>query len=350
MSFEENSHSLFESAIHITEERDKKSLEKVLIATISDFVDCDSLVLFRVPPGKDKKYVEIAASKLIGEVNHLFNIIPSEYGDQRVEIDEPINRCLETKGIISDKTSSTQRMLFPVTVNNTVTGIVDVYGYNNTEVLNKLITGFIRIYSNFLSIINDNEHDTLTGLLNRKTFDAQLAELLLKSVEDKSTLIAQDSERRCEKSNIFHWIGILDIDFFKKINDNFGHVYGDEVLLLFSNLLEKSFRSSDLLFRYGGEEFVVVLAPATESDAYMVFERFRKKLELFDFPQVGRITVSVGMVNINGEAHTATLLESADKALYYAKEHGRNQVSNFNELAKLGILNVREIQSDIALF
>ena len=127
-------------------------------------------------------------------------------------------------------------------------------------------------------------------------------------------------------------------------------MYGDEVLLLFANLMEKTFRNTDLLFRYGGEEFVVVLSPATESDANMIFERFRKKLELFNFPQIGKITVSIGMVNIHTQEHPATLLEHADQSLYYAKEHGRNQVCSYNELIKSGELKVRQVESDIDIF
>ena len=73
------------------------------------------------------------------------------------------------------------------------------------------------------------------------------------------TTLRDINERREEKVDVNNWIGILDIDHFKSINDNYGHVYGDEVLLLFSDLMKKTFRGNDLLFRYGGEEFVVVL-------------------------------------------------------------------------------------------
>ena len=114
--------------------------------------------------------------------------------------------------------------------------------------------------------------------------------------------------------------------------------------------MKQSFRSNDLLFRYGGEEFVVVLTPTTESDAVMVFERFRKKLEQFDFPQVGRITASAGIVKINNQLHATAVLEHADQSLYYAKEHGRNRVCNFHELTKAGLLKERDIESNIELF
>lgn len=343
--------NLFESVIHITEERDKRSLEKALIGTLSDFINFDSLILLRIPRNSNDEYLEVASSIPSNVFQDKLNTIPTEYGDQRIEQDDLIAQCIDNNEVVSDKQSSMQRIIFPITVNNVMTGVMDIYGYDSSVNTDKLINGFLRIYSNFLAIINDNEHDTLTGLLNRKTFDAQLSLLLSTPEAEKNITSFSENERRADKKDdAWHWIGILDIDHFKKINDNFGHIYGDEVLLLFANLMEKTFRNTDLLFRYGGEEFVVVLSPSTESNAYMVFERFRKKLESFDFPQVGNIAVSIGMVNIHLQEQPTTLLEHADQSLYYAKEHGRNQVCNYNELIKTGELKVREIESDIDLF
>jgi len=198
--------------------------------------------------------------------------------------------------------------------------------------------------------MDDNEHDTLTGLLNRKTFDAQLSDLLSNVEEEKDAFSLRENDRRVKKNNLYHWVGILDIDHFKSINDNHGHVLGDEVLLLFADLLKKSFRNSDLLFRYGGEEFVVVLSPLQEAEAVMVFERFRTALEGFKFPQVGQVTESIGMVTIDEGEHQTMILEKADKALYYAKENGRNRVCDYHDLINLGALVERQVESDIELF
>lgn len=343
-------YKLFESVIHITEERDKKSLEKALVTALSDFVDYDALILLRVPHGANSEHLEAVAFRPNSAPQDKLTIIPHEYGDLRVQQDDSISLCIDTRELVLERQHDTQRTLFPIIVNTVLIGMLDIYGCHLTTSAKKLIRGFLRIYSNFLSIIDDNEHDTLTGLLNRKTFDAQLSNLLSSSAHQKQTLLSTDEERRILKSNMHHWVVILDIDFFKKINDDFGHVYGDEVLLLFANLMEKAFRNNDLLFRYGGEEFVVVLAPATEPDAYMVVERFRHKLELIDFPQVGRVTVSIGMIRIDSQDHPSTVLERADQALYYAKEHGRNQVCDYHKLLRSGALKVRRPHTDIELF
>ena len=343
-------YSLFESVVHITEERDKKSLEQALVKTLSDYIDFDALILLRLPSNTDNKYVEVAVSMPTSATRDKLEIIPHEFGDQRAELDADLTSCVDKGEIVSSKQGHSERTLFPILVNNVVSGVLDIYGHHSTTKTERIIDGFIRIYSNFQSIINDNEHDTLTGLLNRKTFDAQLSGLLLAASIEKNDLICTGGERRTSKKVSNHWVGLLDIDHFKSINDNFGHVYGDEVLLLFSDLMRKVFRSGDLLFRYGGEEFVVVLSPASDLDAFNTFDRFRRALETFDFPQVGRVTVSAGMVKVGAQEHPATVLEHADKALYYSKDHGRNQVSNYHELVTAGKLKERYIEGDIELF
>lgn len=343
-------YSLFESVVHITEERDKKSLEQALVKTLSDFIDFDALIFLRFPSATNSKYMEVAVSMPISAIKDKLEIIPHEFGDQRVELDAHLTRCVDKGEIISNKQGGSQRTLFPILVNNVVSGVLDIYGHHSTTKTERIIDGFIRIYSNFQSIINDNEHDTLTGLLNRKTFDAQLSGLLLDASAEKNSLTCTGGERRTSNTVSSHWVGLLDIDHFKSINDNFGHVYGDEVLLLFADLMRKIFRSGDLLFRYGGEEFVVVLTPASDLDAFNTFDRFRQALEIFDFPQVGRVTVSVGMVKVGAQEHPATVLEHADKALYYSKDHGRNQVSNYHDLVNSGELKERYVEGDIELF
>lgn len=342
-------YSLFKSVISITEERDKKSLEKALVAALSDFLTYDALILLRIPGNYDDDYLEAAVSIPESAISDKLALIPHAFGDQRVQRDDAITKCIDRRDIVAVEHNENTRTLFPVIVNNIVVGVLDIYNHGITTNKKKLIQGFLRIYSNFQSIINDNEHDTLTGLLNRKTFDAQLSNLL-SDVSPRITSATSLPDRRNPELNKNHWVGILDIDHFKSINDNFGHIYGDEVLLLFSDLMKKSFRSNDLLFRYGGEEFVVVLTSSTESEAFQAFERFRHIIEKFNFPQVGRVTVSIGMVKTDSSEIPTTILDHGDQALYYSKEHGRNQVSNYHQLIASGKLKEQEIISDIELF
>jgi len=280
----------------------------------------------------------------------LLERVPLQYGTHCVKRGADIALCIENREIVLREQDGNNRVLFPILINDDVALVLDIHGCQHDAVMEKNISSLLAVCSNFLAVMDDNEHDTLTGLLNRKTFDAQLSDLLSNVEEEKAAFSLRLNDSRVRKDSLYHWVGILDIDHFKSINDNHGHVLGDEVLLLFADLLKKSFRNSDLLFRYGGEEFVVVLSPLQEAEAVTVFERFRTALEGFKFPQVGQVTASIGMVTIDEGEHQTMILEKADKALYYAKENGRNRVCDYHDLINLGALVERQVESDIELF
>lgn len=342
--------NIFESVIHITKARDTKSIGKTLLATLADFIPFDSVILFQIPRKSDDDYMEV--SECIPKNLFHNDDIPASYTlcEHGIERDIDVNRCIQTLDTVTTTLNDSPRILVPIQVNHRVVSVLDIHGHKLTPNTKSLLNGFIQIFENFLSVIDDNEHDTLTGLLNRKTFDLRLTELIDLAIDNNHAAENPTPERRTDKEQTYNWAGILDIDHFKNINDTYGHVYGDEILLLFSNLMQKTFRSSDLLFRYGGEEFVVVLTPTTETDATVAFERFRKTLEEYDFPQVGRVTASLGMVKIANQEHPTTVLEHADQALYYAKDHGRNQVCNYHNLIKSGEIKELHVDSDIEFF
>lgn len=201
-----------------------------------------------------------------------------------------------------------------------------------------VLDNILRIYLNLTLFINKNERDALTGLLNRKAFDERLESLM-----QRSRRHADSDEQAC--------FAFLDIDHFKQVNDRYGHLYGDEVLLWFARIMEETFRHTDMLFRYGGEEFCVILNKADLAKSIKVLERFRAAVEGMDFPIVGRVTVSIGVVNIDHADPLSTIIDKADKALYYAKNHGRNQVNSYEQLVVDGLLHeeARE-ESGIELF
>ena len=132
---------------------------------------------------------------------------------------------------------------------------------------------------------------------------------------------------------------------------NFGHLFGDEVLVHFARLMNTSFRPYDDLFRYGGEEFVAILQNVEMEKALSILERFRHAVERYDYPQVGQKTVSIGVVQIAAGQMPSTLLDRADKALYYAKQHGRNRICAYEHLVTSGQLQESDVSSgDVELF
>ena len=152
-----------------------------------------------------------------------------------------------------------------------------------------LVIGILSIVKNHRALLDYGELDTLTGLLNRKTFERQFEKL-----RQRLTALHQAASEQPADQLEPSWLALIDIDHFKSINDCYGHMFGDEVLLLVSQLMRRSFRGADQLFRFGGEEFVVMLEHATEPGAHIAFERLRAAIEEYSFPQVGRVTISVG--------------------------------------------------------
>jgi len=120
---------------------------------------------------------------------------------------------------------------------------------------------------------------------------------------------------------------LIDIDYFKKINDTYGHTVGDQVLIEFTKLIQESIRDSDTLGRWGGEEFLIVSPHSNKESAFIIAEKIRQKISLFDFQTVGQITASFGVSEFTKDVNITSLFETVDLALYKSKENGRNKVS-----------------------
>jgi two-component system cell cycle response regulator len=159
--------------------------------------------------------------------------------------------------------------------------------------------------------------DSLTQLTNRRRFEDQFVRLVEQSVKAGRPLSML----------------IIDIDHFKSVNDTYGHLAGDKVLVEFGRRLRGAVRDVDLAARFGGEEFVVAMPEADRATGYQVAERLREILSTDPFrvdesADPISITVSVGVAALAGPADTARdLLARADAALYRAKRHGRNRVA-----------------------
>lgn len=158
--------------------------------------------------------------------------------------------------------------------------------------------------------------DGLTGLLNRKAFDKQMLNCIGECEASKTPLVLM----------------LLDIDFFKKFNDTYGHQVGDQVLRLVARTLTDNVKGRDFAARYGGEEFAIILPDTPMSAGLRVAEVLRKSVESKEVinkasnENMGRITLSIGIAEYTPGEEIAALIERADKALYDAKRAGRNRV------------------------
>ncbi|MDO6720651.1 GGDEF domain-containing protein [Psychrosphaera sp. 1_MG-2023] len=217
------------------------------------------------------------------------------------------------------------KIFYPAILNHRFYACI-VTGIDVSEEVDEQIICIMAIYCNVLILITDSKVDGLTQLLNRKSFDIDLA----------LELQRPDMEKRRSSDGVVEvlesHLAIIDIDFFKAINDEYGHVVGDEVLVELAELMRLSFRSRDGLFRYGGEEFAVILRDVSRQQTKRILNRFCNMIENHQFKSVDSLTISIGCCGINNELNLLHLVEYADKALYYSKENGRNRVTHFEDI------------------
>ncbi len=154
-------------------------------------------------------------------------------------------------------------------------------------------------------------HDRLTGLHNRRFFDNLLAREL----------------KRAGRRGVALSLLMLDIDHFKALNDRYGHLVGDDILKHLARVLESRLRGSDVLARWGGEEFIALLPETDLGGAVALAEAVRARVAEADFPGAGRVTVSIGVATHRPREAAKDLVHRADAALYAAKEGGRNRVA-----------------------
>jgi diguanylate cyclase (GGDEF)-like protein len=161
-------------------------------------------------------------------------------------------------------------------------------------------------------VLSDSRTDALTGLANRREADRRLAELI-------------SSSRR---KNVPLCVLMIDIDFFKRLNDAHGHQMGDDVLKSTGRTLENCVRNVDVVARYGGEEFVVLLPEVNLETGRWIADRIRSAVQAQHLSYPGpseAVTISSGLVPMDADDDSRSLLFRADKALYRAKESGRNR-------------------------
>jgi diguanylate cyclase (GGDEF)-like protein len=228
------------------------------------------------------------------------------------------------------------RLLFALKAVGEVRYVVELVGATSAFRAVEPLEAFATIASKYFERLVDAETDPLTRLSNRRAFRSDVASGL----------------RQWSGSGRPHYFAMLDIDHFKRVNDDFGHLYGDEILVHFANLMRRTFRAGDRTYRFGGEEFVLIYGADPGAGGEKALERFRTAVETYRFPGVGRVTVSIGFTRIaDNSTPEAMLIDRADQAVYYAKEHGRNRVCSWDELVEKGELESKTpANTDVTLF
>ena len=316
---------LVNSVAELIDERDRESLEVTLARVTFELSGARSLSFWRAYERSDGVWLRRRAMMPAGPdgATPMEGDVP--LGAASVTLQEAYAKRRAAAG--PDPTTEGQRYVLPILGGHGPLGLIEIEaeGAIDGERLAGL-SGMLRIYRSHLAALDYADTDELTGLSNRRTFDDQLRRFA--AVEAGRV----GARREGDGARMAAHIGVADIDFFKRINDTFGHPYGDEVLVLFSSLMRQTFRENDRLFRFGGEEFVVLMSNCDLDDALLAFERFRAKVEAYAFPQVGRVTVSIGVATLQPNDTGSSAFGRADQALYVAKREGRNRVVRYETI------------------
>lgn len=325
----------------ITQHRDRSLLELGVASALFELVKATEVNLYKVLNEGDTPLLEQVTH--VGTDGLRFNSEFDEEHEPTPVTERPeMEACVNQVQIIlrHDEANGLYVHCFPISLERGVLGVLEVI-CTRALVDDDLGTaeGFLGLYRNYLNLLDYSERDTLTGLRNRKTFDENIGKIL-----GNIARLGSDGsgQRRRPRDGYQHWLAVVDVDHFKRINDQFGHLYGDEVLLLLARIMRQSFRQQDKLFRFGGEEFVIVLQAASEKEVRSALERFRRAIEAYDFPQIGQVTASIGFTMIKADDTIPEIVGRADEALYVAKESGRNQLANYEQLLAEGRVSVRE--------
>ncbi|MBU1690298.1 MAG: GGDEF domain-containing protein [Gammaproteobacteria bacterium] len=338
------------SVATIMGQRERDLLAQTLVSTLTELIHINRITMYRILPsdqGEEAILVAETCNHPDDALTHSrVNITISSRADFNLVFtsrDEHVQK-LDKKTFLS---------VYPIVGKRGVVGLLEIISDAHSDIDRRLILAFLKVYSNYLTILDESETDTLTGLLNRRTFDNNIEKIVAEhspSDDAKVGPCTQHPLRRKDAPELPHWLAIIDIDHFKRINDKFGHLYGDEVLLLLSRNMQRIFRQHDKLFRFGGEEFVVVLDRTSRANAKTVLDRFRTAIEKYPFPQVDKVTVSIGFVRLDKADVPSAIIGRADQALYYAKHNGRNQVCFYNDLVTEGKIAGEHYSEDMQLF
>lgn len=329
-----------EAIARLTERRDGPALAATLLEIIVELIPGKEPTLYTlISLGRDKEFHDgNSQNAVVRQEGKSFADLGalSEHKD--------LYLCVKTQKmvVLADAANAGKRYIFPIFGSRHVIALLAFEGQDISEEDLDLLRYLLRIYQNQNALVGRNELDALTGLLNRQAFDERMKKL---------AGTQRNTEQRTGPLEHGACFAILDIDHFKQVNDKYGHLYGDEVLLLLSRLMTKSFRHYDFLFRYGGEEFVAVLQSVNLDTALQVLDRFRTAVEAYQFPQIGKKTVSIGVTQITEHTMLSTIIDRADQALYYAKNNGRNRVYAYERLLTEGLIAAKQpAVHDVELF
>ena len=336
---------LLDSVAAFTHHRDTDALDRSLVLSLAELASARSVSLAKCGIDRSPRVESIVQCTPDALGNYRLQVFDVDAADPAMA---GLSRCMESHAVHAEMLGEVQQLTVPILCEGRAIGALQLHSSVALSASRPLVDGFARIYANYTALLSESERDKLTGLYNRRNFERHLQRLLRQREQVQQAVKPGGDTSPPAGTQV--WLAIFDIDHFKRINDSYGHIYGDEVILLLAQQMRTSFRQHDVLFRFGGEEFVILFGATDEATVHAVLERFRRHIAEHVFPQVGHITVSIGYARVGSHDYPATVLDRADKALYFAKENGRNSTYGYESLSQRGVLGRAMAAGTIDLF
>lgn len=341
--------TLTEHLIKLTDHRDRDLLELTLAKALIDLVPIQRVLIARVTSEDgEKRWLDVASldarggGKVVDPLRVDFQALP------RLADASDRLRCIQSRQPVEiawageDGPRITYFPLFADSRSDDE-GVIEIHSAAVlTEGELEMIGQLHHIYRNMYALLAYSDRDALTGLLNRKSLDdafysAVLEELdgMMDDARDAAVPGGIGKERR-HRVPPNYWLGTIIIDNFALLNDKYGHLIMEEVTLLVARLMASTFRTHDRLYRFGGDQFAVLFHCPDEALAFGAFERMRANIEKFNFPQVGRVTISAGFSRVLADDSPSASIERAEQAVEFEKQKGGNKVCSHLDLVRRG--------------
>jgi len=346
--------TLIEHLIKLTDHRDRNLLELTLSKALINLLPIERVVMAKVLSEDGvRRWLEIASLDARGG-GKVVDPLRVDFQALRVlEDNKDRLHCLQSRSQVEvawageDGPRITYLPLFN-DARNDDEGVVEVHSgspLTHEQVLT--IGAMLHVFRNMYNLLAYSDRDALTGLLNRKSLDDTFYSAVLEELEEgdaaRSQALAAPVEPGKERRHRVppnYWLGTVRVDNFDAISDKYGHLLGEEVLLLVARIMSNTFRTYDRIYHFTADQFAVLMHCPDEALVLAAFERFRGNMEKFNFPQVGRVTASAGFTRISADDSPESALMRVNRVVSHVQTHqGHNKVFSYGELVRKGVFD-----------
>ena len=361
--------TLIDHLIKLTDHRDRELLDLTLAKALLDLTSIQRVVIARLMVDEEQKRwldkVTLDAGgggKVVDPLRADFKRLP------RLD-DEPDRvRCLQENAEIElawAGQDGPRIYFYPLLdeVRDDERGVLEVHAGSILDDGARLIIDQIHcVYRNMHVLLAYSDHDPLTGLLNRKSLDDTFYSAVLEELTSTSpgagastpSSAPQDAKpaepERRHRVPPNYWLATIAVDHFQLLNDKHGHLLMEENTLLITRIMNNTFRTHDRLYRLGGDRFAALFHCPEESSAQNLLERLRDSIERFNFPQLSRVTVSIGFTRIQSNDTPDAALERSEQAIDYVQRNGYNQVCSHAGLLRRGFFGLVQRSGSVDVF